>query len=71
MNDRLNQNKKGKKEGNFCILVSPHFILSVEPSFTLKAGILISLSDLKYMGELGCHFEVYRNDELTVEELQR
>ncbi|KAH0893536.1 hypothetical protein HID58_055965 [Brassica napus] len=24
----------------------------------------------KYMGELGCHFEVYRNDELTVEELK-
>lgn len=26
---------------------------------------------LKYMGELGYHFEVYRNDELTVEELKR
>ncbi|KAE8716666.1 Anthranilate synthase beta subunit 2 [Hibiscus syriacus] len=25
----------------------------------------------QYMGELGCHFEVYRNDELTVEELKR
>ncbi|GLT29995.1 hypothetical protein SLA2020_048220 [Shorea laevis] len=24
-----------------------------------------------YMGELGFHFEVYRNDELTVEELKR
>ncbi|KAK8529148.1 hypothetical protein V6N13_102082 [Hibiscus sabdariffa] len=24
-----------------------------------------------YMGELGCRFEVYRNDELTVEELKR
>ncbi|KAL0698847.1 hypothetical protein Bca4012_054969 [Brassica carinata] len=24
----------------------------------------------QYMGELGCHFEVYRNDELTVEELK-
>ncbi|KAG8498729.1 hypothetical protein CXB51_005089 [Gossypium anomalum] len=23
-----------------------------------------------YVGELGCHFEVYRNDELTVEELK-
>ncbi|KAA3441620.1 40S ribosomal S9-2-like protein [Gossypium australe] len=23
-----------------------------------------------YVGELGCHFEVYRNDELTVEELE-
>ncbi|CAN6872934.1 unnamed protein product [Brassica oleracea] len=23
------------------------------------------------MGELGCNFEVYRNDELTVEELKR
>ncbi|PRQ36164.1 putative anthranilate synthase [Rosa chinensis] len=26
---------------------------------------------MKYMGELGCHFEVYRNDELTVDELKR
>lgn len=25
----------------------------------------------QYMGELGCHFEVYRNDELTVEDLRR
>ncbi|EEF34857.1 Anthranilate synthase component II, putative [Ricinus communis] len=25
----------------------------------------------QYMGELGCYFEVYRNDELTVEELKR
>ncbi|KAM5566962.1 hypothetical protein ABKV19_015205 [Rosa sericea] len=25
----------------------------------------------QYMGELGCHFEVYRNDELTVDELKR
>ncbi|WCJ33671.1 Anthranilate synthase component 2 [Euphorbia peplus] len=25
----------------------------------------------QYMGELGCHFEVYRNDEITVEELKR
>ncbi|CAN1297389.1 Anthranilate synthase beta subunit 1, chloroplastic [Linum perenne] len=25
----------------------------------------------QYMGELGCEFKVYRNDELTVEELKR
>ncbi|KAJ0037554.1 hypothetical protein Pint_22492 [Pistacia integerrima] len=25
----------------------------------------------QYMGELGCHFEVYRNDELTVDELKK
>ncbi|XP_043696341.1 anthranilate synthase beta subunit 1, chloroplastic-like isoform X1 [Telopea speciosissima] len=25
----------------------------------------------QYMGELGCNFEVYRNDELTVEELKK
>ncbi|PSR91012.1 Anthranilate synthase beta subunit 1 like [Actinidia chinensis var. chinensis] len=25
----------------------------------------------QYMGELGCNFEVYRNDELTVDELKR
>ncbi|WVZ13081.1 hypothetical protein V8G54_017611 [Vigna mungo] len=34
---------------------------------------ILTLYDLhlKYMGELGFHFEVYRNDELTVEELKR
>ncbi|ONK67008.1 uncharacterized protein A4U43_C06F14500 [Asparagus officinalis] len=26
---------------------------------------------MKYMGEIGANFEVYRNDELTVEELKR
>lgn len=31
----------------------------------------LSMPFLKYMGELGYHFEVYRNDELTVEELKR
>lgn len=25
----------------------------------------------QYMGELGCNFEVYRNDELTVDELKK
>ncbi|GMY18142.1 anthranilate synthase beta subunit 2, chloroplastic-like [Fagus crenata] len=25
----------------------------------------------QYMGEVGCYFEVYRNDEITVEELKR
>lgn len=25
----------------------------------------------QYVGELGCHFEVYRNDDLTVDELRR
>lgn len=26
---------------------------------------------LNYMGELGCNFVVYRNDELTVDELKK
>jgi anthranilate synthase component 2 len=26
---------------------------------------------LKYMGELGLNFEVYRNDELTIEDVKR
>ena len=26
---------------------------------------------IQYMGELGVHFEVYRNDELTIEEVKR
>jgi anthranilate synthase component 2 len=26
---------------------------------------------MKYMGELGLNFEVYRNDELTIEDVRR
>jgi len=26
---------------------------------------------MKYMGELGLNFEVYRNDELTIEDVKR
>lgn len=33
--------------------------------------VLIPFFDAKYMGELGCLFEVYRNDELSVDELKR
>ncbi|XP_030509395.2 anthranilate synthase beta subunit 2, chloroplastic [Cannabis sativa] len=42
---------------------SPIIVIDNYDSFTYNL--------CQYMGELGCHFEVYRNDELTVEELKR
>ncbi|EXC05041.1 hypothetical protein L484_019289 [Morus notabilis] len=42
---------------------SPVIVIDNYDSFTYNL--------CQYMGELGCHFEVYRNDELTVEELKR
>ncbi|XP_010534169.1 PREDICTED: anthranilate synthase beta subunit 1, chloroplastic-like [Tarenaya hassleriana] len=41
---------------------SPIIVIDNYDSFTYNL--------CQYMGELGCHFEVYRNDELTVEELK-
>lgn len=32
---------------------------------------LILVFNLKYIGELGCKFEVYRNDEITVDQVRR
>ncbi|XP_028767087.1 anthranilate synthase beta subunit 2, chloroplastic [Neltuma alba] len=42
---------------------SPIIVIDNYDSFTYNL--------CQYMGELGFHFEVYRNDELTVEELKR
>ncbi|XP_062113243.1 anthranilate synthase beta subunit 1, chloroplastic-like [Humulus lupulus] len=42
---------------------SPIIVIDNYDSFTYNL--------CQYMGELGSHFEVYRNDELTVEELKR
>jgi len=39
--------------------------------FTKSVNLILYHLRLKYMGELGFHFEVYRNDELTVDELKR
>ncbi|GMN38345.1 hypothetical protein TIFTF001_007571 [Ficus carica] len=44
-------------------LKSPIIVIDNYDSFTYNL--------CQYMGELGCDFEVYRNDELTVEELKR
>ncbi|KAK6919609.1 Glutamine amidotransferase [Dillenia turbinata] len=44
-------------------LTSPIIVIDNYDSFTYNL--------CQYMGELGCNFEVYRNDELTVEELKR
>ncbi|KAK1419788.1 hypothetical protein QVD17_29124 [Tagetes erecta] len=42
---------------------SPVIVIDNYDSFTYNL--------CQYMGELGCNFEVYRNDELTVDELRR
>ncbi|XP_030959828.1 anthranilate synthase beta subunit 2, chloroplastic-like [Quercus lobata] len=42
---------------------SPIIVIDNYDSFTYNL--------CQYMGELGCFFEVYRNDEITVEELKR
>ena len=39
--------------------------------FSQFANFFSWVSVLKYLGELGCKMEVYRNDELTVEELKK
>ncbi|XWS34361.1 hypothetical protein CRYUN_Cryun21dG0032700 [Craigia yunnanensis] len=49
------ENKKNSK--------NPIIVIDNYDSFTYNL--------CQYMGELGCDFEVYRNDELTVEELKR
>ncbi|XVF85551.1 hypothetical protein PTKIN_Ptkin17bG0126300 [Pterospermum kingtungense] len=51
----VSENKKNNK--------NPIIVIDNYDSFTYNL--------CQYMGELGCHFEVYRNDELTVEELKR
>ncbi|XP_044464506.1 anthranilate synthase beta subunit 1, chloroplastic-like [Mangifera indica] len=51
----LDENKKKS--------VSPIIVIDNYDSFTYNL--------CQYIGELGCHFEVYRNDELTVDELKK
>uniref|UniRef100_A0A224XGQ3 anthranilate synthase n=1 Tax=Hypericum kalmianum TaxID=473045 RepID=A0A224XGQ3_9ROSI len=53
----------GSSSGKADIKSNPLIVIDNYDSFTYNL--------CQYMGELGCHFEVYRNDELTVEELKR
>ncbi|KAE8661491.1 Anthranilate synthase beta subunit 1 [Hibiscus syriacus] len=55
LNSSVLENKKSCK--------NPIVVIDNYDSFTYNL--------CQYMGELGCYFEVYRNDELTVEELKR
>ncbi|KAK8492756.1 hypothetical protein V6N12_003416 [Hibiscus sabdariffa] len=54
-NSSVLENKKNSK--------NPIVVIDNYDSFTYNL--------CQYMGELGCYFEVYRNDEITVEELKR
>ncbi|XP_044510344.1 anthranilate synthase beta subunit 1, chloroplastic-like isoform X2 [Mangifera indica] len=54
---RVESNSSKKKS------ISPIIVIDNYDSFTYNL--------CQYMGELGCHFEVYRNDELTVDELKK
>ncbi|GAA0173547.1 hypothetical protein LIER_27139 [Lithospermum erythrorhizon] len=62
---------------NNAAIVSPSVEDSVEPSRKLNPIVVIDNYDsftynlCQYMGELGCNFVVYRNDELTVDELKK
>ncbi|KAI7735888.1 hypothetical protein M8C21_018955 [Ambrosia artemisiifolia] len=52
---------------------NPVIVIDNYDSFTYnlcQIQLLLSNSQ-KYIGELGCNFEVYRNDEITVDELRR
>ncbi|KAK8604225.1 hypothetical protein V6N13_099174 [Hibiscus sabdariffa] len=54
-NSSVLENKKNSK--------NPIVVIDNYDSFTYNL--------CQYMGELGCYFEVYRNDEITLEELKR
>lgn len=71
-----------KKENGFVLKVSTGVSMSNSNSpvsVTTASSPIIVIDNYdsftynlcQYMGELGFHFEVYRNDELTVEELKR
>ncbi|PHU16608.1 Anthranilate synthase beta subunit 1, chloroplastic [Capsicum chinense] len=52
-----------EKDNGQRIKKSPIIVIDNYDSFTYNL--------CQYMGELGCNFEVYRNDELTVDELKK
>ncbi|XP_060210135.1 anthranilate synthase beta subunit 2, chloroplastic-like [Lycium barbarum] len=56
--EELSSDNNGAKR----IIKSPIIVIDNYDSFTYNL--------CQYMGELGCNFEVYRNDELTVDELK-
>ncbi|CAK9176617.1 unnamed protein product [Ilex paraguariensis] len=82
---RSNKPFHGVRNNNSCVprmpmAVSEKTSLSPAVSDTKKPTNPIIVIDnydsftynlCQYMGELGCNFEVYRNDELTVDELKR
>ncbi|KAJ9554036.1 hypothetical protein OSB04_018081 [Centaurea solstitialis] len=59
----VSDEKSSNSLGVFAKNNNPIIVIDNYDSFTYNL--------CQYMGELGCNFEVYRNDELTVEELRK
>jgi hypothetical protein len=45
--------------------------ISIINDFSWIAVNIIEFLCLQYMGEVGANFEVYRNDDITVEEIKK
>ncbi|MFS7961911.1 putative anthranilate synthase [Helianthus anomalus] len=59
----ISENKSSNSRGLSAKNFNPVIVIDNYDSFTYNL--------CQYMGELGCNFEVYRNDELTVDELKK
>lgn len=59
----ISEKKSSSSLGVFAKNNNPIIVIDNYDSFTYNL--------CQYMGELGCNFEVYRNDELTVDELRK
>ncbi|KAI3734140.1 hypothetical protein L6452_13603 [Arctium lappa] len=59
----VSEKKSSSSLGVFAKNNNPIIVIDNYDSFTYNL--------CQYMGELGCNFEVYRNDELTVDELRK
>ncbi|KAF5795348.1 putative anthranilate synthase [Helianthus annuus] len=59
----VSENKSSNSRGVSAKNSNPVIVIDNYDSFTYNL--------CQYMGELGCNFEVYRNDELTVDELKK
>ncbi|KAI3817093.1 hypothetical protein L1987_10880 [Smallanthus sonchifolius] len=59
----ISENESSNSRGVLAKSYNPIIVIVNYDSFTYNL--------CQYMGELGCNFEVYRNDELTVDELKK
>ncbi|KAI3730474.1 hypothetical protein L1987_61644 [Smallanthus sonchifolius] len=59
----ISENESSNSRGILAKIYNPIIVIDNYDSFTYNL--------CQYMGELGCNFEVYRNDELTIDELKK